>query len=145
MTFFECTADLVGQLTGNGQKGMLQIDALTPCRKFLATPLYITCLRVTLTWSTGRSRHGRVEVVSVAASIAAAARPAATERRRPTAVAALAAAWRPPPPSVRLRRRRSNWIRPSRGEPALRRLATCRTQQHHNGLPSQFKKNNNSS
>ena len=38
MTFFDCTADLVGQLTGNGQKGMLQIDA-PPCRKFLATPL----------------------------------------------------------------------------------------------------------
>jgi len=28
MTFFHCTADLVGQLNGNGQKGMLQIDAL---------------------------------------------------------------------------------------------------------------------
>ena len=27
MTFFDCTADLVGQLSGNGQKGMLQIDA----------------------------------------------------------------------------------------------------------------------
>ena len=27
MSFFECTADLVGQLNGNGQKGMLQIDA----------------------------------------------------------------------------------------------------------------------
>ena len=27
MTFFDCTADLVGQLNGNGQKGMLQIDA----------------------------------------------------------------------------------------------------------------------
>jgi len=26
MTLFDCTADLVGQL-GNGQKGMLQIDA----------------------------------------------------------------------------------------------------------------------
>jgi len=25
MTFFDCTADLVGQLNGNGQKGMLQI------------------------------------------------------------------------------------------------------------------------
>jgi len=25
--FFDCTADLVGQLNGNGQKGMLQIDA----------------------------------------------------------------------------------------------------------------------
>jgi len=24
---FDCTADLVGQLNGNGQKGMLQIDA----------------------------------------------------------------------------------------------------------------------
>ena len=38
MTFFDCTADLVGQLNGNGQKGMLQIDA-PPCRKFLPTPL----------------------------------------------------------------------------------------------------------
>jgi len=27
MTFFDCTADLVGQLNENGQKGMLQIDA----------------------------------------------------------------------------------------------------------------------
>jgi len=27
MTFFDCTADLVGQLNRNGQKGMLQIDA----------------------------------------------------------------------------------------------------------------------
>jgi len=27
MTFFDCTADLVGQLNGNGQKGMLQIDS----------------------------------------------------------------------------------------------------------------------
>ena len=27
MTFSDCTADLVGQLNGNGQKGMLQIDA----------------------------------------------------------------------------------------------------------------------
>ena len=27
MTFFDCTADLVGQLNGNGQKGILQIDA----------------------------------------------------------------------------------------------------------------------
>ena len=27
MTYFDCTADLVGQLNGNGQKGMLQIDA----------------------------------------------------------------------------------------------------------------------
>jgi len=25
--FFDCTADLVGQLNGNGEKGMLQIDA----------------------------------------------------------------------------------------------------------------------
>ena len=40
MTFFDCTADLVGQVHGNGQKGMLQIDA-PPCRKFLATPLAI--------------------------------------------------------------------------------------------------------
>ena len=30
--FFDCTADSVGQLNGNGQKGMLQIDASTPCR-----------------------------------------------------------------------------------------------------------------
>jgi len=27
LTFFDCTADLVGQLNGNRQKGMLQIDA----------------------------------------------------------------------------------------------------------------------
>ena len=27
MTFFDCTADLVGQLNGDGQKGMLQTDA----------------------------------------------------------------------------------------------------------------------
>jgi len=27
MTFFDCTADLVGQLNGDGQKGMPQIDA----------------------------------------------------------------------------------------------------------------------
>ena len=27
MTFFDWTADLVGQLNGNGQKGMLQTDA----------------------------------------------------------------------------------------------------------------------
>jgi len=26
MTFLDCTADLVGQLNGNGQKRMLQID-----------------------------------------------------------------------------------------------------------------------
>jgi len=38
MTFFDCTADLVGQLNGNGQKGMLQIDE--NCRNFLATPLH---------------------------------------------------------------------------------------------------------
>jgi len=29
MTFFDCTADLVGQLNGNGQKAMLHIDAPT--------------------------------------------------------------------------------------------------------------------
>jgi len=27
MTFSDCMADLAGQLNGNGQKGMLQIDA----------------------------------------------------------------------------------------------------------------------
>ena len=27
MTFIDCTSDLVGQLNGNGRKGMLQIDA----------------------------------------------------------------------------------------------------------------------
>jgi len=42
MTFFDCTADLVGQLNGNGQKGMLQIDAPPPRGKFLATPLVHT-------------------------------------------------------------------------------------------------------
>ena len=35
--FFDCTADLVGQLDGNGQKGKLHTDA--PRRKFLAMPL----------------------------------------------------------------------------------------------------------
>ena len=29
MTFFDCTADLVGQLNGNGQKGMLQTHPLS--------------------------------------------------------------------------------------------------------------------
>jgi len=28
MTFFDCTADLVLKLNGNGQKGMLQIDTV---------------------------------------------------------------------------------------------------------------------
>jgi len=27
LTLFDCTTDLVGQPNGNGQKGMLQIDA----------------------------------------------------------------------------------------------------------------------
>jgi len=48
MTFFDWTADLVGQLNGNGQKGMLQIDARTPCQKFLATPLLLTSVELTL-------------------------------------------------------------------------------------------------
>ena len=30
MTFFDCTADFAGQLNGNGQQGMLQIDAPYP-------------------------------------------------------------------------------------------------------------------
>ena len=34
MTFFDCTADLAGQLNGNGQKGMLQIDAHTHTHTF---------------------------------------------------------------------------------------------------------------
>jgi len=33
MTFFDCTADLVGQLNGDGQKGMPQIDA-PPVKNF---------------------------------------------------------------------------------------------------------------
>jgi len=33
MTFFDCTANLVGQLNGNGQKGMLQID-IPPVENF---------------------------------------------------------------------------------------------------------------
>ena len=33
MTFFDCTADSVGQLNGNGQKGMLQTDA-SPVENF---------------------------------------------------------------------------------------------------------------
>ena len=35
MTFVDRTADSVGQLNGNGQKGMLQIDALTPVAGWL--------------------------------------------------------------------------------------------------------------
>jgi len=42
--FYPCTADLVGQLNGNGHKGMLQIDA-PPVGKFLATPLHPHSLR----------------------------------------------------------------------------------------------------
>ena len=44
MTFFDCTADLVGQLNGNGQKGMLQIDA-PPVEN-----LWLRALAVMLVW-----------------------------------------------------------------------------------------------
>ena len=47
VTFFDCTADLVGQLNGNGQKGMLQIDA--PHRKFLGYKNVFTVSPVTAT------------------------------------------------------------------------------------------------
>ena len=51
MTFFDCTADLVGQLSGNGQKGMLQTDA-PPVDNFwlrhcIAHELYLPPVRVT--------------------------------------------------------------------------------------------------
>jgi len=41
---FDCTADLVGQLNGNGQKGMLQIDA-PPVEN-----LWLRALAVMLVW-----------------------------------------------------------------------------------------------
>jgi len=43
MTYFDCTADLVGQLNGNGQKGMLHMDA--PPMSKISSPL-VDCLIV---------------------------------------------------------------------------------------------------
>ena len=45
MTLFDCTADLVGQLNGNGQKGMLQIDALPVGNFWLRHCSYLTPTR----------------------------------------------------------------------------------------------------
>jgi len=42
MTFFDCTADLVGQLNRNGQKGMLQIDGNSKISGY-ATALSTSC------------------------------------------------------------------------------------------------------
>ena len=53
--FFDCTADLVGQLNGNGQKGMLQIDAL-PLENFCLRHCYgpaFVCLSVGEVWLLG--------------------------------------------------------------------------------------------
>ena len=47
VTFFDCTADLVGQLNGNGQKGMLQIDAL-PVENFWLRHWNAVCVLVEL-------------------------------------------------------------------------------------------------
>ena len=44
MTFLDCTADLVGQLNENGQKGMLQIDA-PPVKNFWLCHWYNVKLR----------------------------------------------------------------------------------------------------
>ena len=41
MTFFDCTADLAGQLNGNGQKGTLQIDA-PPVENFWLRHWFVT-------------------------------------------------------------------------------------------------------
>jgi len=49
-TFFDCTADLVGQLNGNGQKGMLQTDA-PPVENF-----WLRHCNWLLTWTTISSR-----------------------------------------------------------------------------------------
>ena len=46
MTFSDRTADLVEQLNGNGQKGMLQIDApLSKISGYATRRLYILCWR----------------------------------------------------------------------------------------------------
>jgi len=41
MTFFDSTADLVGQLNGNGQKVKLQIDAVAPPDGGGSFPLWV--------------------------------------------------------------------------------------------------------
>jgi len=61
MTFFDCTADLVGQLNGNGQsgqKGMLQIEA-PPVEKFLATPLVMAIIIIIMSCANGCDQLNR--------------------------------------------------------------------------------------
>ena len=57
MTFFDFTADLVGQLNWNGQKGMLQIEA-PPVENFYS---YATAIRhlspITCTAHLANSRY----------------------------------------------------------------------------------------
>jgi len=52
MTFFDCTADLVGQMNGNGQKGLLQIDA-PPVENFWLRH----CLTMTFSHCTSLGQH----------------------------------------------------------------------------------------
>jgi len=49
MTLSDCTADLVGQLNGNGQKGMLQIDGGVAISYVLPVTRTTSCLRMTAT------------------------------------------------------------------------------------------------
>ena len=57
MTFFDCTAQLVGQLNGNGQKGMLQIDA-PPAENFWLRQ-WLEAL-YTVTWLDAARMHASV-------------------------------------------------------------------------------------
>ena len=52
--FFDCTADLVGQLNGNSQKGMLQIDAPSVENNFW---LYATGFKKAGGWLAGEGRR----------------------------------------------------------------------------------------
>jgi len=57
MTFFDCTADLVGQLNGNGQKGMLQINAPLSKISGYATGLeYENIGLLSFGWRQGKAR-----------------------------------------------------------------------------------------
>ena len=59
MTFFDCTADLVGQLNGNGQKGMLQIDAPR------VENLWLSALAVMLVWFVYATKSQRAAAESM--------------------------------------------------------------------------------
>jgi len=52
MTFFDCTADFVGQLNGNGQKGMLVCYRLThPLSKISGyATTEMTCVQWDVSW-----------------------------------------------------------------------------------------------